>query len=101
MISTRRIIAAVGLAAGVTGLAAPLASAADGAAQDTGRLSPIAVLDSLAVADLPEEHKDEILRPSAQLAELNKVRELNRLGELYQLAQPVAPVLGLVPAVQY
>jgi hypothetical protein len=100
MIPTRRVVAAVGIAAGVTGLAAPLAGAADGAAQDAGRLNPVTTLDSLLVADLPDEHKDEIPRLSAQPAELNKVSELNRLNELHQVTDLVTPVTGLVPAIE-
>jgi hypothetical protein len=95
MISTRRIVAVLGLAAGVTGLAAPAASAAD--AGSTPLLSPMATLDSLAVTDLPEEYKDDLPPLSAQLAALNQAHELGRLMEL---AGPVAPVLNLVPAVQ-
>ncbi|MER6346858.1 hypothetical protein ACWC10_35640 [Streptomyces sp. NPDC001595] len=100
MISTRRIVAAVGLAAGVTGLAAPLANAAVADAP-ANQINPIATLDSLAVGDLPAEHKDALPRPSAQLAQLNKVNELNRLEELHQVTDLVAPVTGLVPAVAY
>ena len=48
MISTRRIAAVVALAAGVTGLAAPLANAAD--APSDGLIHPMALIDSL-VAD--------------------------------------------------
>ncbi|MFE9441882.1 hypothetical protein ACFYO2_23395 [Streptomyces sp. NPDC006602] len=96
MSSTRRVIAAVGLAVGVTGLAAPLANAADAAAPDTGQLNPIATFDSLVVSDIPAEHKDEIPRISRQPAALNQVDELN---ELHQVTDLVAPVTGLVPAV--
>ncbi|MET7733536.1 hypothetical protein ABZT02_19500 [Streptomyces sp. NPDC005402] len=93
MISTRRIVAAVGLAVGVTGLTAPLANAADAAGPDTGQLNPIAVIDSLATSKIPAEHKDEIPPVSRQLA------GLNQLGQLEQLTGLVAPVTGLVPAV--
>ncbi|MGC0343441.1 hypothetical protein [Streptomyces sp. SLBN-8D4] len=96
MISTRRIVAAVGLAVGVTGIAAPLANAADAAAPNAGRLTPIAVIDSLAMSDIPAEHKDEIPPVSRQLAGLNRVNDLNQLGQVTGL---VAPVTGLVPAV--
>jgi hypothetical protein len=95
MISTRRIVAAVGLAVGVTGLTAPLATAADAATSDAG-LNPIAVLDSLASSDIPAEHRDEIPPVSRQLAGLNRVNDLNQLGQVTGL---VAPVTGLVPAV--
>ncbi|MFE3031968.1 hypothetical protein ACFXKY_09975 [Streptomyces canus] len=96
MISTRRIVAAVGLAVGVTGITAPLANAADAAAPNAGQLNPIAVIDSLAMSDIPAEYKDEIPPVSRQLAGLNRVNDLNQLGQLTGL---VAPVTGLVPAV--
>ncbi|MFJ9009593.1 hypothetical protein [Streptomyces canus] len=97
MISTRRIVAAVGLAVGVTGLTAPLANAADVGAPDAGQLSPIAVIDSLAVSDIPAEHQDEIPRVSEQLAGLNRLKDLNQLGQVTGL---VAPVTGLLPGVR-
>ncbi|MET9395538.1 hypothetical protein ABZY20_34845 [Streptomyces sp. NPDC006624] len=95
MISTRRIAAAVGLAVGVTGLAAPMAQAAD--AEAKSRLSPVSALDSLAVSDIPAAHKDEIPRPSSQLAGLNR---LNDLKQLNQVAGLVSPVFGFVPNVR-
>ncbi|KND42608.1 MULTISPECIES: hypothetical protein [Streptomyces] len=98
MISTRRIVAAVGLAVGVTGLAAPMANA--DATADATRFSPISTLDSLAVSDLPEEQKRSLPRPSQQLAGLNQVHELNRLNELHQVTDLAAPALGLLGAVQ-
>lgn len=48
MISTRRIVAAVGLAVGVTGLAAPMANA--DATADATRFNPMTALDSVAAA---------------------------------------------------
>ncbi|MEG8277424.1 hypothetical protein [Streptomyces sp. AHA2] len=95
MISTRRIVAAVGLAAGVTGLAAPMAQAADTGAKSP--LSPMAALDSLAVSDIPAEHKDEILRPSSQLAGLNRLNDLNQLNQVVGL---VSPLFGFVPNIR-
>jgi hypothetical protein len=100
MISTRRIVAALGLAAGVTGLAAPLANAADASAPATGQISPMAVLDSLTVSDIPAEYKAGVPRVSEQARALNQLSELNRLNELWQVAGLVTPVLGLVPAVE-
>ncbi|MDC2960062.1 hypothetical protein [Streptomyces gilvifuscus] len=93
MISTRRIVAAVGLAAGITGLAAPMASAAPVAAQDPGRISPMATLDSLAVSEVPQEHVGELPRPSDQLQRLN---DLNQLQQVTDLAAPLLPLLGAV-----
>ncbi|MEU6607738.1 hypothetical protein ABZ922_22235 [Streptomyces shenzhenensis] len=97
MISTRRIVAAVGLAAGVTGLAAPLAHAAPASARDTGMISPMATLDSLAVSGVPVEHRGELPRVSEQLQGLNGLQDL---GELHQVTDLVAPVTGLLPAVE-
>ncbi|MET7454134.1 hypothetical protein ABZT03_20055 [Streptomyces sp. NPDC005574] len=98
MISTRRIVAAVGLAAGVTALAAPLANAAV-PAPATGRLNPITALDSLAVSGLPAEQRAAVPPVSQQLAQLNQVNGLKDLGQLHQLTDLVAPVTGLLPAV--
>ena len=93
MISTRRIVAAVGLAVGVTGLAAPLANAADASAQDPGKLTALGVLDSLSRSDIPAEYKDEIPTVSEQ------VQGLRKLGELHQITDLAAPALGLVPGI--
>lgn len=95
MISTRRIAALAVLAAGVTGLAAPLASAAE--APNTGRLNPMTTLDTLVADQIPVEHRDELPPVSRQLGELNKVSELDKLNELHQLTDLVAPVTGLLP----
>lgn len=92
MISTRRIVAAVGLAAGATGLAAPTASAAETGALGMERLSVTQTLDSLAVSDMPAEDRAQMPRPSQQL---------NRLQDLQQLQQVtglVSPLFGAVPA---
>ncbi|MFJ6070487.1 hypothetical protein ACIQFU_06490 [Streptomyces sp. NPDC093065] len=92
MISTRRIVAVVGLAAGVTGLAAPMASAAGGGPLGTEKLSVTNTLDSLAVNDMPAEDRAQMPLPSQQL---------NRLHDLEQLQQVtglVSPVFGVVPA---
>ncbi|MET9256290.1 hypothetical protein [Streptomyces sp. NPDC003717] len=92
MISTRRIVAAVGLAAGVTALAAPLANAADVSAPESGKLSPMRTLDSLALGDLPAEQVRELPRPSQQL------NRLNDLNQLRQVTGLVSPLFGAVPA---
>ncbi|MEV6838402.1 hypothetical protein AB0N17_28485 [Streptomyces sp. NPDC051133] len=100
MISTRRIVAALGLAAGVTGFAAPLANAADASAPHTGQINPMTVLDSLAVSDIPAAQQDRMPRVSEQVRGLNQLGELNKLNELHQVTDLVAPVTGLLPAVQ-
>jgi hypothetical protein len=94
MISTRRIVAAVGLTVGVTGFASPLANAADAAVPSGGSLNPVATLDSLAVSDIPAAHKAEIPRVSAQLTQLKR---LNDLHQPQQVTGLFAPVTGLVP----
>ncbi|MFY1675813.1 MULTISPECIES: hypothetical protein [unclassified Streptomyces] len=93
MISTRRITAAVGLAVGLTGLAAPLAGAAESGALEGG-LSPTKTLDSLAAGAVPAEHRSEVLPPSAQLSRLDDVNQLRQVTGL------VSPVFGAVPAIQ-
>ncbi|MFI5794431.1 hypothetical protein [Streptomyces sp. NPDC051677] len=95
MISTRRIAA---LAAGVTGLAAALANAAE--APHTGRFNPMTTPDSLAANQIPVEHRADLPPASRQLGELNKVTQLDKLNELHQVTDLVAPVTGLLPGIQ-
>ncbi|AQS66060.1 hypothetical protein [Streptomyces pactum] len=92
MISTRRIVVAVALAAGVTGLAAPMASAAEGGALGMDKLSATRTLDSLAVGDVPAE--DPALMPSPS-QRLNRPHDLNQLQQVTGL---VSPLFGAVPA---
>ncbi|MGW3917193.1 hypothetical protein ACWEBX_37730 [Streptomyces sp. NPDC005070] len=96
MISTRRIVAAVGLAVGVTGLAAPMATAA-GAEPHDGKLSPMSALDSLATSDIPAAHRSGLPQPSSQLGGVNRLYELNQLHQATDLA---APATGLLPGVE-
>ncbi|MFE2416024.1 hypothetical protein [Streptomyces hokutonensis] len=96
MISTRRIAAAVGLAVGVTGLVAPMANAADAPALKDGKVSPVALLDSLAVSEIPAEHQAQIPKVADQMKALN---HLNDLQQLHQVTDMAAPVTGLLPAV--
>ena len=97
MISTRRIVAAVGLAVGVTGLAAPLASAAPAEAQNAGKLNPITQLDSLAASEIPARYHGDLPRVSSQLSSLNGLSELNQLHQVTDLA---APATGLLPGIE-
>jgi len=94
MISTRRIVAAVGLAAGITALAAPLASASDSTIQnrDASELNPISMLDGLATSGIPAERRAEVPRPSEQLQQLNR---LNNLEQLDRVAHMGAAGSGL------
>ncbi|MFB7656895.1 MULTISPECIES: hypothetical protein [unclassified Streptomyces] len=91
MISTRRMVAVVGLAAGVTALAAPMASAAGGPL-GTDKLSVTNTLDSLAVNDMPAEDRAQVPLPSQQL------NRLNDLDQLQQVTDLVSPLFGAVPA---
>ncbi|MEY9996719.1 hypothetical protein ABIE67_008751 [Streptomyces sp. V4I8] len=79
MISTRRIVAAVGLAAGLTGLAAPLADAAETDTRNAGPLNPVATLDSLAMTGIPAQHQHRVPRVSQQLGHLDHVKGLSQL----------------------
>ncbi|AKN73978.1 MULTISPECIES: hypothetical protein [Streptomyces] len=99
MISTRRIVAAVGLAAGVAGLAVPQAHAADTGAPLVGRLGALSTLDTLTAGDIPAPHRDRVPRVSQQLQELKHLRELNQLNQLEQVLAPAAPVLGLASGI--
>ncbi|MFE6287090.1 hypothetical protein [Streptomyces sp. NPDC057877] len=94
MISTRRIVAAVGLAAGVAGLAAPTASAAEAESKGTDKISPLAIVDSLQVKDMPLRYREALPLPSQQVA------QFRRLKELEQVAAPIAPVVGLVHGIK-
>ncbi|MFI7413811.1 hypothetical protein ACIBU0_34650 [Streptomyces sp. NPDC049627] len=77
MMSTRRIAAAVGLAAGLTGLAAPLANAHPADTRNAGpQLNPIATLDALAQSGIPEQQRHRVPRVSQQLGHLNQLGEL-------------------------
>ncbi|NBE54796.1 hypothetical protein [Streptomyces boluensis] len=83
MIEAKRILAVVALAAGATGLAAPMAAAAEGP-------TPVSVngtLDNLAMSSVGPEHRDEVPTVSGQLGKLNELR---------QLTDQAAPVTGLL-----
>jgi hypothetical protein len=94
MISTRRIVAAVGLAVGVTGLAAPMATAAGSEAHDAGKTNSVSTLDSLALSDIPAENQAELMRPSAQLGGLNRLNDLSRLHQVTDLGTPATGLAG-------
>ena len=87
MISTRRIVAAVGLAAGITALAAPLACASDATIQnkDASELNPISTLDQLAQSGIPAERRAEVPRPSQQLQHLNRLNNLEQLDRVARM----------------
>ncbi|MEU6662525.1 hypothetical protein [Streptomyces sp. NPDC046821] len=89
MISTRRVLAAVALAAGASALAMPAAQAAPGSPLGVKPIS----LDDLATTGIPAEHKGEIPTVTQQLGGLNK------LNELHQVTDLVAPVTNVLPSV--
>lgn len=93
MISTRRMVAAAGLAVSAAALTAPTAHAID--AGDAARLAPVVLLDRITAAKLPAEYREAIPLPSSQVQGLNRLNDLN---QLWQLVAPVTPLLGLVPA---
>jgi hypothetical protein len=84
MISTRRIVAAVGLAAGITALAAPLASASDSAIanKDGSQQNPLTLVDSLAATGIPADRQAEVPRPSEQLNRLNNLQQLDQVAHM-------------------
>ena len=94
MISTRRIVAAVGLAVGVTGLAVPTANAA--VTPETGKLNPIAMVDSLATSGIPAERRAEVPKVSGQLDKLNGLYQLEQLHQVTDLAAPATGLAGAV-----
>jgi len=98
MISTRRLVAAVGLALSVTGIAVPSASAAP--VPRAGGLDPIGTLDSIAVSELPAEQRNEPPTIRDGVDGLNQLKGLRRLEQLQQLTGLAAPVTGLLPAVR-
>ncbi|MGW1777710.1 hypothetical protein ACWCQQ_01045 [Streptomyces sp. NPDC002143] len=98
MISTRRIAAIAALAAGVTGLAAPMANAAEG--PDAGRFNPITTLDTLATSQIPAEHRAALPPVSQQVREVKNVSQLQKLNELHQVTDLAGPVTGLLPSIE-
>ncbi|GGX88150.1 hypothetical protein GCM10010358_47770 [Streptomyces minutiscleroticus] len=94
MISTRRIAAAVGLAAGLTVLAVPTASAAVPAIGGMGPIDADDTLNAVTRAGLPAEQQSAVPTVTDQLTGL---QQLNNLNQLEQLVAPVAPVFNLLP----
>ncbi len=73
-----------------------MATAAGSEAHDAGKANPVATLDSLATSDIPAEQQAGLPRPSAQIAGLNRLNDLNQLHQITDLA---APVTGLLPGI--
>lgn len=95
MIKAKSVLAVVALAAGVSALAAPAASAADSSGRHL--LSVPDELDKLGAMATPPDHRAGVPTVTDQLKGL---RELHKLGELQQVTDLVSPVTVLLPAVQ-
>ncbi|MEV5979783.1 hypothetical protein [Streptomyces sp. NPDC052114] len=93
MTSARRIFAAVSLAAGAAALAAPAAQAATHT-HEAGTPSVLSAVDSLGTSGIPEEQRAQVPTVESQLG------GLQRLNELHQVTDLVAPVTNALPAVQ-
>ena len=74
-----------------------MANAADAPAFKDGKVSPVALLDSLAVSEIPAEHRSEVPKVANQLQGLN---HLNDLQQLHQVTDMAAPVTGLLPSIE-
>ncbi|MFD8201935.1 hypothetical protein [Streptomyces sp. NPDC059701] len=86
MIPTRRIAAAVGLAAALTALVAPTASAAGPGSAGAGALGP--ALQSLAVDGLSDGSKDARTTPTVQL------HRPDTRDQMRQTVGLLSPVIG-------
>ncbi|MFD5099277.1 hypothetical protein, partial [Streptomyces albidochromogenes] len=90
MIKAKRVLAVAALAAGVSALAAPTASAAD-----SGYLLSVPdELDKLGSSAVPVDRRSEVPTVTDQLKGLG---QLHKLGELQQVTGLAAPLTGLVP----
>ncbi|MER5495298.1 hypothetical protein ACWD6I_07005 [Streptomyces sp. NPDC002454] len=98
MTATRRILAAVALASGVTGLTATAASAAPLPPQALEVPSVIGQLDALSAQSVGPEHQARMPTVTGQVGTVQQ--GLSQLGQLRQVTDLVAPVTGLLPAVQ-
>ncbi|MGW1893239.1 hypothetical protein ACWCP6_23790 [Streptomyces sp. NPDC002004] len=98
MTHKQRILAAMALAAGATGLVAPAAQAATAEQHGVQAPSVLHELDELSASSVPAEHRQELPTVSGQLAGLGQAQQ--QLGQLHQVTDLIAPVTGLLPAVQ-
>lgn len=71
-----------------------MATAAGSVVPDAAKLNPISTLDSVATSGIPAEQQAGLPRPSAQLAGLNRLNDLNQLRQVTDLAAPVTGLLG-------
>lgn len=92
MNSTRRIATAIALIAGASGLAMPAAQAAT--QPEAISLSASDTLDEVTTMGIPQEEAAKLPSVTEQLNGLEK------LNQLHQVTDLVAPVTNLVPSVQ-
>ncbi|MDO0924503.1 hypothetical protein QQY24_03375 [Streptomyces sp. TG1A-8] len=97
MIPTRRIVAAVALAVGLSALVAPLANAAGAGAPHSGRAGLAGTLDPVDRGDASAENQTGLPRLTEQLQGLVHLRDLDQLN---RLTGPVAPATGLLPGLR-
>ncbi|MBT2394912.1 hypothetical protein [Streptomyces sp. ISL-100] len=96
MIKAKSVLAVAALAAGVSALAAPGASAAESSDRQY-RLDVPKELDKLGALAVPAERRDEVPSVTGQLKSLG---QLHKLNELQQFTGMLTPATGLVPAVE-
>lgn len=77
-----------------------MANAADAPAFKDGKINPVALLDSLAVSEIPAEYQARVPRVADQMKALNRLNDLQQLQQLHQVTDLVAPVTNLVPGIE-
>ncbi|MFD7551944.1 hypothetical protein ACFV0R_16255 [Streptomyces sp. NPDC059578] len=99
MTATRRILAAVALASGVTALTATAATAAPALQQGVEVPSVIGQVDSLSAQSVGPEHQAKMPTVTGQVGTIS--HGFAQLQQLRQVTDLVAPVTGLLPAIEY
>ncbi|ORT55586.1 hypothetical protein [Streptomyces sp. CB03238] len=94
MTKTQRVLTVLAIAAGASALAAPTAGAAIVPAPGPQGPSLLNRVDNLASIAVAPEHRSQVPTVTEQFDGLDG---LQRLGEVRQLIEPVAPVLWLLP----
>ncbi|WP_175411690.1 hypothetical protein [Streptomyces sp. TRM64462] len=101
MTKTKRALAALALAAGASALSAPAAHAGvvpGGLPVGPGGPSLLSQVDDLSASNVSPEYRSQVPRITEQFGGL---AGLQQLGQLRQVIEPVAPVMGLVPGIKY
>ncbi|MCH0539307.1 hypothetical protein I3F58_06980 [Streptomyces sp. MUM 203J] len=100
MTKTKRALAALALAAGASALSAPAAQAGvvpGGLPVGPGGPSVLSQVDNLSASQVSPEYQGQVPRITEQFGGLAGVQQL---GQLRQLVEPVAPVMGLAPGIR-